>query len=203
MHTTPATHDVRIAYFYFDFNDPEKQTVEMMLRSLVFQLAVSAETIPQALRDLYSRHQAGRGIVTQPEMQEWTSVLRELLSMRGEFYVVIDALDECREEDFLIDSIKALVQQSVKSTRWLFTRQISEDVASSLRAADVLDIDIESVAVNRDIATYLQATLENDNKLQTFGAKAKNLIRSEIHGKAGGMLVLTICGPLKCFTDFS
>lgn len=49
MQTCIPTHDLCVAYYFFDFNDPAKQTVEGLLRCLIFQLAVSSEKTPQVL----------------------------------------------------------------------------------------------------------------------------------------------------------
>lgn len=189
IQTTSTTKDVQVAFFFFDFNDPAKQTVNGMLRSLVLQLAISVEAIPQALEDLYAQHHEDRRLATQPTIKEWMSILLQLLNGREQFYVVIDALDECVEDDLLADTIASLVFQSGKSIRWLFTRRTSEQTLSSLLSANIENVRIEPSAVDRDIATYLNATLENDPRLQTFTSKAKTMIRSEIQGKARGMFV--------------
>jgi len=187
--TTSITKGVQIAYFFFDFNDPAKQTMDGMLRSLIFQLSVSVEVIPKALEELYTKHNKNIGSVTSPTINEWTSILLGLLSERERFYIVIDALDECLEEEVLIESIKALVSKSTESTRWLFTRRTSEEASSNLLTTNIRSIRIESSSVDHDIATYLHATLENDPKLRSFPPNAKKLIRSEIQSKARGMLV--------------
>src|SRR5947207_809448 len=121
MQTYNTAQTLHIAYFFFDFNDPAKQTVEGLLRSLVFQLAASVEPVPKILQTLYARHHEDRGCPTQPTLKEWTSVFQELLRSRAPFYIVIDALDECREEELLVDTVKSLIVQSRDTTRWLLT----------------------------------------------------------------------------------
>lgn len=176
-----------VAYFFFDFNDPAKQTVDGMLRSVIFQLAASVETVPKALMELYARHNQDRGFTTQPTIEEWISTLLALLEDRDPFYIIIDALDECREEESLLDCIQHLVAQSTRSIRWLFTCQISDVVTSILQSANIKSVRIEVPAVNNDIATYLGAIVEKDNRLRSFSSKAKAKIRSEVQIKARGM----------------
>jgi hypothetical protein len=187
MQTFSTARDLYIAYYFFDFNDPAKQTVEGLLRCLIFQLAVSTEAVPEELEKLYAQHHKDRGSPTQPTIKEWTSLLLALLSFRQCFHIVIDALDECLEEELLHDTIKSLVNCSENTTRWLFTRQASEEVALDLSVAGIESIRIETSAVDHDIAKYLHATLENEPKLRSFAPKAKRIIRSEIQTKARGM----------------
>jgi len=192
MQTTPATNGVQIAYFFFDFNDSTKQTVESLLRSLVFQLAVSVDNIPMSLESLYAKHHHDRRSSTLPTTAEWASVLLQLLSEKEIFYIVIDALDDCLEEERLIESLNYLVSESTASTRWLFTCRISEEVSLNLHSDKFQTVRIKSSDVDRDIATYLHATLENDPKLRSYALKAKTLIRFEIQSKARGMLVTNL-----------
>lgn len=189
MQTCSPTDDLYIAYYFFDFNDPAKQTVEGLLRCLIFQLAVSTDEVPKVLEHIYAKHHKDRGSPTQPTIEEWIALLEELLGLRQSFHVVIDALDECLEEGLLHDTIKSLLSRSKNSIRWLFTRQVSEEVALNLSEMGINIIRIETAAVDHDIARYLHATLENELKLRSFSQKAKSLISSEIETKSRGMLV--------------
>jgi hypothetical protein len=47
-----------IIYFFFDFNDVAKQSIEGMIRSLIFQLIAKLDEVPQIVRKLYSTHQS-------------------------------------------------------------------------------------------------------------------------------------------------
>ena len=192
MRTCSPTLDLYVAYYFFDFNDPAKQTVEGLLRCLIFQLAVSTDVVPKELEQLYAVHHKDRGSPTQPTIKEWTSLLLALLRCRQVFHIVIDALDECLEEGLLYDTIKSLLNRSTNSIRWLFTRRASEEVAVNLGVVGIKSICIEATAVDHDIARYLHATLENEPKLRSFSGKAKSLITSEIETKSRGMSVKSL-----------
>ena len=190
IHSTSPLQNIQVAFFFFDFNDPAKQTVEGMLRCLVFQLAMSVETLPKCLAELYARHHhQDKGFTTQPTVEEWISILTQLLDHNDPFYIVIDALDECQEEETLLDSLEDLITRTARSVRWFFTSQASNTVSSLLKFPDVKCVHIETLAVDKDISTYLEATLENDIKLRSYSAKAKVMIKSEIEDKARGMWV--------------
>ena len=187
MQTTSIADEGHVAYHFFDFNDPAKQTIEGMLRSLVFQVAVLSETIPKPLEALYSRHHKDRGLATEPIVGEWFSTLLALMEGKDAFYIVIDALDECHDEGQLAETIDSLASRSPVSTRWLVTSQISDKASSFRHYSGFQTLQIESSAVDHDIATFLNAILENDPKLRHFVSSAKKLIRSTIQAKARGM----------------
>ncbi|MCJ1263723.1 hypothetical protein MMC22_003593 [Lobaria immixta] len=193
MQTCSPADDLYVAYYFFDFNDPAKQTVEGLLRCLIFQLAVSTDVVPKALEHVYARHHKDRGSPTQPTIKEWIFLLEELLEFRQGFHIIIDALDECLEEGLLHDTIESLLGSSKNSIRWLFTRRVSEEVALNLNEMGINIIRIETAAVDHDIARYLHATLENEPKLRSFSKKAKSLISSEIETKSRGMFRWAQC----------
>ena len=186
IQNTSTLNSLQVAYFFFDFNDPKKQTVDGMLRSLVFQLTVSAEAVPKALDELYARHNQ-RGNPTQPNLGEWISLLMQLSQERNACSFVIDALDECQENDSLKVCILDMVNRSPQSVKWLFTCQTSNTICIDLQSADVKAICMESSTVDDDIATYLHTTLEEDSKLLPFSSKAKAMIKDKVQSGARGM----------------
>lgn len=184
MFTTSTTDEVRVAYHFFDFNDPAKQTTEGMLRSLIFQIAMLSEIVPELLEALYSRQHQDPRLVTEPTVAEWLSTLLALMKGKNAFYIVIDALDECSNEWLLAETINVLASQSPVSTRWLLTSQILDEASSFRRYSGFQFLQMESSTVDHDIATFLNAILESDPKLRSFLPSAKALIRSTIQAKS-------------------
>lgn len=184
LQKTSSSDDVRVAYFFFDFNDPAKQTVDGMIRSLVFQLSLSADDAPEPLAELYHRHHREKECPTLPTILEWVSVLLRILETRKSLFIVIDALDECEEDEQLIASIADIVARSPRSIRWLFTCQIPDAI---LRYTSFTVVHIATSAVDSDIITYLHAILRNDPTLRSYSATAKAMIEHAIQSKAQGM----------------
>ena len=60
---------VAIAYFYFDFNDTEKQRHDKFTRSLIEQLAWQPVQTLTCLESLFSRGQAGKQQPTQDAIE--------------------------------------------------------------------------------------------------------------------------------------
>src|SRR5215469_8047888 len=65
-----------IAYFYFDFNSPNKRNPELMVRSLISQLSQQFVRIPPSLETLFSSY---RKAVRPPMLDEFLQVLQHMI----------------------------------------------------------------------------------------------------------------------------
>jgi hypothetical protein len=90
--TICATRSDEFAYFYFDFNDVEKQIVDGFLRSVVLQNFIHRAGIPSDIQSLYDRCRGN-----QPTREALVGTLLSLLKSSTRTYILIDALDECSE----------------------------------------------------------------------------------------------------------
>ena len=82
-----------VAYFYFDFNDTDKQDHSRLLRSIVAQIFAQYPETPEALLRVYRARCHGQ---EQPRNVTLLSTFRGMLKQLGECYVILDALDESR-----------------------------------------------------------------------------------------------------------
>jgi NAD(P)H-hydrate repair Nnr-like enzyme with NAD(P)H-hydrate dehydratase domain len=82
------------AYFYFDFNDAQKQDPELMLRSLLCQLLRRAVVIPKSVNALFSSCKNGQQKLSSHALLQ---VIKEAAQEFTYVYVVLDALDECTQ----------------------------------------------------------------------------------------------------------
>ena len=97
---------VAVAYFYFDFNDAEKQRHENLLRSLIVQLSEQSVKTPEALNTLFSRSQDGG---QQPKSDALALTLQRMAGDFDEIFIILDALDECRERQERLELIENIV----------------------------------------------------------------------------------------------
>jgi hypothetical protein len=88
-----------VAYFYFDFNDTQKQSPELMIRSLVSQLSQRCVKIPTMLETLFSSCENGQ---RQPSLDGLLEVMHYMVQEFPQSYIVLDALDECTDRTELM-----------------------------------------------------------------------------------------------------
>jgi hypothetical protein len=179
-----ANPNVAIGYFYFDFNDTEKQYLNKMIRSILVQVSQRSSDGQQALSYFYEHHENGQRQPTQDSVQE---LLYKILGATGSTYIILDALDECAERDDLLDFLKSLVQQKLAGLRILATSRREWDIEEPLRSVLDFNINIQSAIVDDDIRTYIEARLIADPKLRKWPENVRNEISEQLMKKAGGM----------------
>ncbi|CAI7630959.1 unnamed protein product [Penicillium glandicola] len=84
--------DVGIAYIYCNFKRQEEQKAQDLLSSLLKQLSQKRSSLPDAVKDLYSRYKTTS---RRPQFDEISKALQSVVSMYSDVFIVVDALDEC------------------------------------------------------------------------------------------------------------
>ncbi|KAJ4300817.1 hypothetical protein N0V90_002905 [Kalmusia sp. IMI 367209] len=145
------------AYFYFDFNDTQKQDPELMLRSLLCQLLQRAVTIPKMIDALFASYENGR----QPSSHAFLEVVRSTLQEFAQVYIVLDALDECKQRSELMDMLKTVAGWQLDNVHLLMTSRKERDIESSLESFVIEEdtVCLQKDVVDEDIKRYSLATL--------------------------------------------
>ena len=190
-----------IIYFYFDFNDAEKQRHDNLIRSLVVQLSVQSPNTPEALNMLYSRCQDGQ---RQPTVDDLTTTLQHILGGFRETFLVLDALDECTEREELLALIERIIGWKIGKLHTLVTSRREREIEEALEPLITGQICIQSALVNADISIHLRERLQNDPKLNRWPVKVQMEVEATLTDGAHGMYVATtssIFGQPDVFTD--
>lgn len=178
-----------VIYFFFDFNDPVKQTVEGMVRSLICQLAIASTEVPESLTKLFKKHRNSRSSESGMTTDDWIQALLSISQDLGECYAIVDALDECEDsgQRLLVATIKRLCQDTPKQMKWMFTCRPSSVLVREMTGIGVEHIQMSQTTINADIERYLSAKFDNDPDLESFSQTSRSLIVQSITAKAGGM----------------
>jgi hypothetical protein len=191
LDSTPAADSkpiAAVAYFYFDFNDVEKQSHEKMVRPLVTQLSTQSKGMPQELESIFSPCMGGR---RQPTADALLTTLRQMIQEFNEIFLVLDALDECAKRASHLRTIQAIVEWKLEKLHILVTSRGETDVEDLLDTLvnDQEKICIQSAIVNDDICAYIHERLQTDLELKRWQKHPKVLkeIETTLMSKAGGM----------------
>ncbi len=90
-------------YFYFDFNDIEKQGQEKMIRSLILQLSSQCESTSQGLKALHSSCMNDERQSTHDML---LATLHQMMKSFEKTFIILDALDECLKRRELLEDIE-------------------------------------------------------------------------------------------------
>ena len=128
---------VAIAYFYFDFNDTEKQRHDKFTHSLIEQLAWQSAKALACLQSLFSRCQDGK---QQPTHDALEVALQQMLNEFGETFLILDALDECKEREELLLLLKNLTSWGTGKLHVLATSRRERDIEEALESLTISEI---------------------------------------------------------------
>lgn len=145
-----------VLYFFFDFNDVEKQQHEKMIRSLVSQLSMYHEQ--SVLQKLYSSCLNGE---RQPTGEMLLKTMRQLMVSLGHNFIILDALDECTERDELFTDLKEILSWKDAKLRVMTASRREQDIEEALTPLSAARnrVSIQSTLVNADIRTYIHNRL--------------------------------------------
>jgi len=173
----------RYAYFYFDFNDANKRTVNGMLRSLIHQLSIVS--LPAEVETLYQR--CGDGS-REPGQGLLVDTLISLFQHSDRTFVIMDALDECSERADLFDVIAKITQ--AQRIGLLATSRNERDIARSLqRTVQNITSLQEGDGIAGDISLHVHRCLQEDIRLSEWPGKIREEIQEALVNGAHGMYV--------------
>ncbi|KAJ3769809.1 ankyrin repeat-containing domain protein, partial [Lentinula raphanica] len=172
-------HSGIVAYHYFDFcdNSGEKRSYQGMLLNLLLQLGFQDYKIHPALKSLYELSQSGV-LNFKPTSHKLTDVLitiiRDLVVKRHWIYIIIDALDECKESLLVMKFLSKLTGFH-KVGILVSSRNHS---GTNLKC---LMISLNSHRmVNKDIDTVVENWAKASFEMPVFGAKVKKLLLQKV-----------------------
>jgi Cdc6-like AAA superfamily ATPase len=156
-----------VVYFYFDFNDAEKQKPELMIRALICQLSEQCVKIPVTLEALYMACDKGN---RRPSIDALMSVLRHMVQEFPQLYLILDALDECAGREELLDILEQIAGWQLDRMHVLVTSRKEQDIESSLSV--IVDpkhvICLQSQIIDKDIRKFIRQKLSDDKSLKKW-----------------------------------
>ncbi|KAL9607615.1 MAG: hypothetical protein Q9167_007486 [Letrouitia subvulpina] len=185
-----SNQDSHVIYFFFDFNDVEKQKSENLIRSLITQFLFKSPDVPEFLNMLFSQSQSGS---QQPSLGALISALRQLLDCRHDIFLILDALDECSDREELLDLIKTITDWRLENVHILATSRKEADISEMIDTLYTSQIPIQNESVNADIQTYILERLKGDQKLKKWPERVQSEIKKTLMEGAHGMFRWVVC----------
>lgn len=177
-----------LAFFFFDFNDADKQNPVNMLRSLLNQFLNKCTHVPEGVRSLHAACENGRREASE---QQLLGALKDTLEALPAPFVVLDALDECSSWRALFDILQEMQSWGKDTLRVLLTSRKEIKIEDALEDAVSPDnrTCLESHLVDKDISTYVHERLGKDRDFKRWQGDTalKEEIERTLGRKANGM----------------
>jgi hypothetical protein len=122
------------------------------------------------------------------------TVLRDILTASGfcHAYIMLDALDECREQDELLSFLEEMTSWELDVLHVLATSRPDPKINECLASRIMHVIDLQSVIVDADIQLHICEELQRDFSLRKWPLEVKNEIETSLMEGAKGMWVTAI-----------
>ena len=172
------------AVFYFTFSDNQKQSYESLLRSLVAQLGWKEPALSMLTQA------CEKADASTPGVEELERILLACIRSCDEFFLFLDALDECPEgsevRQNVLEGLERLAQEARNIRMFVTSREVT-DVGESMQTLEAVPVSIAVRSVDSDIQRYTSSQLSRDRKLSKLDVNTKNLIEDTISHQADGM----------------
>lgn len=159
VYTGSYTQDA-LVFYYFDFTNNVKTKTLSCLRSIIQQL-VEQTTDTTSLQTLLKTYAMGT-----PPIQEFLDVLKSILYRHDRVYIVINALDECTDQEELFDLLKSIRHWKLECLSILVTSRDKPDIRECVLPTPKQEIRLQNSAIDNDIRLFIIETLHKDKRLQ-------------------------------------
>ena len=181
---------VALAYFYIDYRDPAKQSLDACLATMVRQII---EQNPQGTKQLEElKEQKQRSFSRNLTAGEYIGIIKMLADMQTKVYIVIDALDEAPDPVPFVD---AFIQLSSRECGTPIVVLVSsrnsttlENLLLPVASKHVLVSSEENDDVSRFITTEVNKRFSS-RKLNVPNAELIDLTISKLVARADGLFL--------------
>ena len=144
-----ASENTSLAYVYCSYKEQEDHTVANLFANILQQLIPEDAAIPGEIMSLYHHHVRKQ---TRPMLTEWFNLLQSEIRRSSTVLIVIDALDECREEDDAGNNFLQELKRLQPFIRLFVTSRPNSVIEQEFEKA----IHLEIHAHDSDVRRYLE-----------------------------------------------
>ncbi|CAF3589154.1 unnamed protein product [Fusarium graminearum] len=150
-----------VVYFFYSINQPSKREAFNGIRSLILQLLLSCDPLPDDLVNEYSRARDNfEDYLSNGDIRTIHKLLKSLLDSHptGQVYLVLDGLDECsKESPKFFDTLGKLLKSGSNATvKWFFSSCNVNPISRTMLSADSLIVEPNFEAIANDIRAHLK-----------------------------------------------
>lgn len=199
VHDIQADVDANIAslaYFYCDFRDHKKQSVDGFLSSALIQFCAQSEPCCDILSNVYSTHGCGS---RRPSAETMTRCLMDMLKclVQEPTYIVVDALDECpgtpglpSPRATLLGLLRELINLHIPNLHICILSHLDPEMEFVLSPLAPRRVCLhEESGHSQDIIRYLRWMLSTHPRMKGWKASDKEVVINTLFRKAEGVYV--------------
>ncbi|KAF8474206.1 hypothetical protein BDZ91DRAFT_779864 [Kalaharituber pfeilii] len=150
---------IGICFFFFNFQAADTQKPIQLFSVLLKQLCRSQKVLPQGLQALFTKCHFNDKPPTLRELQHQFVAVTSLFE---EVFLVIDAFDECNQDDRkeILNGLTSLFQHCSAKLKLCVTSRPEKDIKHAFTSSGFDTIKIEAKKVDQDISCFVQYQLQ-------------------------------------------
>ena len=141
-----------VAFFFCSFNDTNRQGLSQLLRTWAWQVLRQRDHLMGTVFQVYSET-----VGANTPLASYQKALKCLLEAGGPCYLVVDGLDECSQEDYLL--LRSVLTEVVHYARILVVSRWEGWIESSL-PVETITITISPEKTRDDIERWIRHQVE-------------------------------------------
>ncbi|KAL8894462.1 MAG: hypothetical protein Q9192_004298 [Flavoplaca navasiana] len=181
-----AEENRAFAFLYCNYKERAQQTFKNLISSLTRQLIQHSRTIPSELRQLY---QCSLDKQIRPSRQELLGLLTTVGSNFSSLCIVIDALDECDNDEEIRSSLVSTLCEALPRACFLVTSRLVPEIEDQFKNRPRLEIK----ATDEDIRRYVSDQILRKPTLKRHikaDPNLRELMIETIRFKSDGMFLM-------------
>lgn len=180
-----------IAYFYFDFGENKKQCIRNCLSSSIAQICRHRSCIPDEIESFYTRQ---KSTTVQPLVTDLLDVLSTATDGL-EVFLICDALDECTDQELLMDALSAISSGTFGNIKVLVTSRSerSIEIAVSPFSTSNVCIQLQDAEIEADIRIFVSNSISKESRMKKWPEGLKTDVESALVLGAKGMFRWVKC----------
>jgi DNA replication protein DnaC len=176
-----------VAYMYCNYKSRADQNTTILLAEILQQLVQAQRSIPKSVLRLHEHH-SSRG--TKPSLDDIFGTLQSVLRNFSNVYLVIDALDECLEQDGTRTRLLARVRdlQKEANLNLMVTSRFIPELEEEFEHVRRLEVR----ASHEDVKRFVTGQICELPKFIRHNTELQSLVEGKIVEAADGMLVYRV-----------
>lgn len=179
--------EIGLAFVYYKYQNRQEQNFKDIVPALVKQLCRKKQDLPKEVKELYRQYSRQDQFPSQAKLQ---AQLVDISESFEKVFIVIDALDECPDQDMVIPLIAALVHDCSSKIKICVTSRREQYILHSFAKLKCPTIEIEAKKVDEDIAVFVDAEISRRSADYAFDAMDQQLkddIKAVLVAQSNGM----------------
>lgn len=152
--TFKADERIGIGYIYYSYKTQHNQSCENSMANILKQLVQGQSISCDEVESLYKSHYRSK---TRPSIGETKDAIRSVMKKYSKVYFVVDALDECKNEERKKFLNEVFCLQAETGLNFLTTSRDFPEIRAALK--DVMILEIR--ASDEDVLAYVEGQIAN------------------------------------------